>query len=95
MNYEMSPEHEREGFLQMTCEFGLFFAGGTINAHRKRGAYTALVSARIEYAKTLGYQFVGLFAKEDSSAPIVAKHGFRRCGDMIYWKRDPSYMGRC
>ena len=67
--------------------FGLFFAGGTIKEHRRKGAYGALVSARIDYAKSLGFQMVGLFAKEDTSAPIVAKHGFRRCGDMIYWKR--------
>ena len=71
-------------------KFGLFFAGGTINEHRKRGAYTALVSARIAYAKTLGYETVGLFAKESTSAPIVTNHGFHSCGDMIYWKRAPQ-----
>ena len=75
--------------LFTSLKFGLFFAGGTISEHRKKGAYTALVSARIAYAKSLGYQTVGLFAKENTSAPIVAKHGFYRCGDMIYWKRAP------
>jgi|GEM_PF-5903122 len=66
-------------FCKRRVNLDCFFADGTINAHRKWGAYTALVSARIEYAKILGYQFVGLFAKEDSSTPIVARHGFRRC----------------
>ena len=69
-----------------------FFAGGTIKAHPKRGVYSALVSARIAYAKALGYQMVGLFAKESTPVFIVSKHGFRKGGDMIYWKREKSQI---
>ena len=62
-----------------------FFAGGTITEARQKGAYTALVAARVAYARSVGIDYVGLFAREDTSAPIVAKQGFEQCGEMHYW----------
>ena len=66
-------------------KFSLFFAGATLAAVRGRGAYTALVAARVAYAHSIGIEHVGLFAREDTSAPIVTRHGFEHCGEMQYW----------
>lgn len=66
---------------------GFFWAGGTIADARGRGAYSAAVAARIACARELGLSLVGLYAREDTSAPIVARQGFERHGWMIYWER--------
>jgi hypothetical protein len=67
-----------------------FFAGGTIPKARNQGVYSALIGARTQYAKPRGISFAGIFARQQSSAPIVARQGFIKCGEMTYWKRDPS-----
>jgi len=64
-----------------------FFGGGTVPSGRGRGAYTALVAARVAYARSQGFDLVGLFARENTSAPIVARQGFQLCGEMTYWER--------
>ncbi len=69
-------------------KFSLLFAGGTLETARRRGAYTALVAARVAYARSIGIDHVGLFAREDTSAPIVARHGFEYCGEMQDWGRN-------
>ncbi len=56
-------------------------------AARGRGAYSALVAARVAAAAELGASLVGIFAKTDTSAPIVGKQGFRRIGRKSYWDR--------
>ena len=66
-------------------KLAFLFAGGTSESARGRGAYTALVAARVDYARSIGIEHVGLFAREDSSAPIVARQGFKHCGEMHYW----------
>jgi N-acetylglutamate synthase-like GNAT family acetyltransferase len=66
-------------------KFALFFAGATLPDARERGAYTALVAARVAYAHSVGIEHVGLFARADTSAPIVTRHGFEHCGEMQYW----------
>ena len=66
-------------------KFSFLFAGATLTAARGRGAYTALVAARVAYANSIGIEHVGLFAREDTSAPIVTRHGFEHCGEMHYW----------
>ena len=65
--------------------FSFLFAGGTIESARAKGAYTALVAARVAYARSIGIEHVGLFAREETSAPIVAQQGFEHCGEMHYW----------
>ena len=65
--------------------FSFLFAGGTLATARGRGAYTALVNARVAYAKSIGLKHVGLFAKEDSSSPILARQGFTSHGEMYQW----------
>jgi GNAT superfamily N-acetyltransferase len=65
----------------------LFFAGGTIPSARNRGVYSALIDARLQYAKQRGISVAGVFARQTSSSPIVAKQGFLKCGEMFDWVR--------
>lgn len=67
--------------------FGLLWAGGTVPEARGRGAYSAVVAARVARARELGFRMVGLYARVGSSAPIVARQGFSRCGRMVCWER--------
>ena len=69
--------------------FGFIWAGGIVAAQRGQGAYTALVRARIEWARQRGIEHVGVYAKLATSAPILAAHGFERHGFVDYWERSP------
>ncbi len=68
--------------------FGLLWGGGALPNARGKGAYSAVLGARIERAKALGLTTVGLYAKRETSAPIVARMGFRAAGEMRDWERD-------
>lgn len=70
-----------------SLRFGFLWAGGTIPEARRRGAYAALLAVRARDARALGLDRVGLYARVDSSAPIVEAHGFTRAGPMSYWYR--------
>ncbi|MBK8482198.1 MAG: hypothetical protein IPL40_13695 [Proteobacteria bacterium] len=67
--------------------FGFLWGGGTAPEARGRGAYTAIVARRLALARQLGLRLVGLYARLDGSAPIVAKQGFARHGAMVFWER--------
>jgi hypothetical protein len=67
--------------------FGFLWAGGTVPEGRGRGAYTALVTARIRRAAACGIAQVGLYARLETSAPIVSAQGFSRHGPMQHWTR--------
>jgi len=67
--------------------FGFLWAGGVVPGARGRGAYLAVLAARIERARALGLREVGLYAKQDTSSPILAALGFGRHGGMTYWER--------
>lgn len=69
--------------------FGFLWAGGTAPEARRRGAYGALVAARVAAARSLGLTHVGLYARLGTSAPIVEANGFQRGGPMTYWERPP------
>jgi hypothetical protein len=71
-----------------SLRFGLLWAGGTIPEARGRGAYSAVVAARVRAAREAGLSQVGLYAVTDTSAPIVARQGFKRYGGMTYWERE-------
>jgi GNAT superfamily N-acetyltransferase len=70
---------------------GLAFlwAGCTIAEARGRGLYSAVVSARIDWARQRGLQLVGLYALTTTSSPVVAKQGFTRHGGLTHWERAP------
>ena len=74
--------------------FGFLWAGGTIPEARGRGAYSAVLKARVDRARELGLEYVGLYAVTDTSAPIVLRQGFTRYGEMTYWER-PASPDRC
>lgn len=67
--------------------FGFLWAGGTVPHARGQGVYSTLVAARIEYAKRRNLEIAGLYARIDSSSPIVAAQGFGICGHMNQWTR--------
>ncbi|MCH9685739.1 MAG: hypothetical protein K0V04_30180 [Deltaproteobacteria bacterium] len=66
-------------------EFGLLQASATLPHARGLGGYRALLAARIAYAREHGLPRVGLYAMEGTSAPIVARQGFRPCGSLVNW----------
>jgi GNAT superfamily N-acetyltransferase len=70
-------------------DFGLLWAGGTVPEARGRGAYSALVAARVAEARARGLRAVGLYARATTSAPIVDKQGFSRHGTVPCWARPP------
>ena len=90
---EESGEPISSGGMTLHPTVGLTFlwAGGTVPEHRGRGAYSALVTARVAHAKQCGQRYVGLYARIDTSAPIVQRQGFHRYGRMTFWDRA---MGR-
>ena len=67
--------------------FGFLWAGGTAPRARGRGAYSALITARLEKARQMGIGAVGLYARLGTSEPIVAAQGFQRHGRMTFWTR--------
>ena len=75
----------------MTCfdalDFAFIWAGGVREAFRGQGAYTALLRARMDVARARGIGLVGLYARDATSGPIVAAHGFARHGRYIQWDR--------
>lgn len=68
-------------------DFAFIWAGGVREAFRGRGVYTALLRARADDVRDRGLSLFGLYAKNTTSGPIVAAHGFTRHGHMIHWSR--------
>lgn len=67
--------------------FGLLWAGAVVPEARGRGAYRALLDARVAEARRMGLSRVGLYARVGTSNPIVARLGFERHGSMTFWDR--------
>jgi GNAT superfamily N-acetyltransferase len=55
--------------------FAGLWGGSTLEAHRGRGLYTAVLAARVQAARARGYRYLMIGAGA-MSRPIVAKHGF-------------------
>ena len=70
--------------------FGLLWGAGTVPHARGRGAYTAVMGARLAFARSAGLSHVGLYARIDTSAPIVQRQGFAAHGEMVFWRRDKA-----
>lgn len=68
--------------------FGLIWAGGVVKHHRGHGAYTALLAARAQVAAQRDLTLLGLYARANTSAPIVAAQGFQRYGEMTHFERE-------
>lgn len=80
-------------FPTIGAGFGFLWGGGVVREARGRGAYSALVGARVARARALGLRHVGLYARLETSAPIVAAQGFGRLGPMEYWERQGTGGG--
>lgn len=70
--------------------FGFLWGGGTVPGARGRGAYRAVLDARILRASQLGLGRVGLYGRDETSGPIVEALGFAREGPMVHWVRGPT-----
>lgn len=83
-----------QGAMNLHPEDGLayFWGGGTVPDAVGRGAYSALVAHRVAEAQAEGLSMVGLYARVDTSAPVVEAQGFVRGGRSDYWMRrkDPA-----
>ena len=73
--------------------FAFFWGGGVVPSCRGRGAYTALVTARLRQASQRGMASAGLYARLETAAPIVSAQGFRRHGRMTFWERPATVPG--
>ena len=80
------------GSISLHPDQGLavLLGGGTVPEFRGRGAYSALLAARIACARDHGLRWVGLFADPDTSAPIVGRRGFIGHGRRERWVRPPG-----
>lgn len=56
--------------------FSGLWGGSTVEEHRGRGLYTALLAVRVQEARARGYRYLTIDAG-DMSRPIVERHGFR------------------
>jgi len=88
----LNGEPVSTGSFNTYPELGVAFlwGGGTVPEARGQGAYSAVVAKRMQLLKELGVSLAGLYAKRDTSAPIVAKQGFRSVGWMTYCERESS-----
>lgn len=68
---------------------GFLWGGGTVPTARGRGAYRALLQARLRRAARCGCTHVAVYARVDTSDPIVARLGFTRHGTLQTWHRAP------
>jgi hypothetical protein len=60
-------------------ERSVYLLGGVTVAHaRRRGAYRALVAARLQHARVRGIELATCHAREATSAPILESLGFER-----------------
>lgn len=65
--------------------FAGLWGGGTIQEYRGHGIYRALVHARAEEARSRGYRYLRVDARE-TSRPILERLGFIPLTSMIEWR---------
>ena len=79
------------GFLELVGDppLALLGGGGTLSEHRGRGAYRALVRARIAVARAQGASVVVVQAHPTTSAPILHRLGFREvCRIAVHFQEE-------
>jgi len=67
--------------------FAFLWGGGTVPEARRQGAYTALLHKRLSHVADKNIRYAGLYARCNTSSPIVANLGFEKVGHMSYWTR--------
>lgn len=73
--------------LHPKLDLGLLWAGGTVPDGRRRGAYSAVLEGRIHATAAVGISAVGVYARDDTSGPVVESQGFTRLEPMVAWER--------
>ncbi len=68
--------------------FASLWGGGTVPEFRGAGVYRALVAARRERARSAGYRFLTVDARE-TSRPILERVGFRPLDPVVGWVLTP------
>jgi len=74
-----------------TLELGFLWAGCTTPDAESHGYYSAVMAARVAWARARGLQWVGLYARTTTSSPIVGRQGFESFGQMTFWERRPLH----
>jgi hypothetical protein len=59
------------------------WGGGTVPELRGRGAYAAVLAARLVHARLRGIEVAGIYARTTTAAPVVRRFGFRQVGRMV------------
>jgi GNAT superfamily N-acetyltransferase len=72
--------------MNVHAGLGFLWGGGTLPEARGRGAYRAVLAARMRRARELGLGWVGLQARADTSWPVVRRLGFQSDGSMVSWE---------
>ena len=67
--------------------FAFIWAGGVKEKFRGQGLYSSLLQKRALACKERNIHYMGLYAKNKTSAPIVAAQGFEKVGTMIHYER--------
>lgn len=74
--------------------WALLWGGETAPAHRGRGLYQAVVRCRLRALQTHpAVSFVAVHAREGTSAPILARRGFRDIGSLEVWAPPQAPQG--
>jgi hypothetical protein len=69
--------------------FASLYGGGTVAEYRGRGAYRALVAARLAEARRRGHRYVTVDALE-TSCPILQRLGFHPLATVRGWRLSPN-----
>ena len=70
------------GGLEIAGPVARLWGSGVLAAHRRRGAYGALVRARCEAAVARGAEIALVTARVGTSGPILKRHGFEPVGSI-------------
>jgi len=62
------------------AEFNMLSGAVTLEEHRKKGVYSAILAKRIEVSKKQGKKAVVITADVNTSAPILERYGFEAAG---------------
>ena len=72
---------------------GFMWGGSTVPEARGRGVYSALITHRMQVARALNLERIGLYALRGTSGPIIERQGFDRHGPVEFWSlkcEDPA-----
>lgn len=81
------------GVLRLIAGFGLLQGSAVIPEHRRRGAYRALLAARLTDMRAHGADQAAIIANPETSGAICKRLGFREVTRFEYYIFDPDDAG--